>query len=74
MPPGEQMLAPLQWRAMSTANDPAVTTSIQVIAVPGAEPVLLDVTGHESSPTGLDILDGAEVHLGPWVQVLEGWS
>jgi hypothetical protein len=74
VPPGEQMLAPLQWRAMSTANDSDVTTSIQVVAVPGAEPALLDVTGHESSPTGLDVLDGADVHLGPWVQVLEGWS
>jgi hypothetical protein len=74
VPPGEQMLAPLRWRAMSTANDPDVTTSIQVIAVPGAEPVLLDVTGHESAPAGLDILDGAKVSLGPWVQALEGWS
>lgn len=74
VPPGERMLAPLRWRAMSTANDPNVTTSIEVIAVPGAESVLLDVTGHESSPAGLDILDGTQVHLGPWVQALEGWS
>lgn len=74
VPPGEQMLAPLQWRAMSTANDPDVTTAIEVIAVPGAEPVLLDVTEHESSPSGLDILDGAELSVGPWVQALAGWS
>ena len=74
VPAGEQILAPLRWPAMSTSNDPDVTTSIQVVAVPGAEPVLLDVTGHESSPAGLDIMDGAEVRLGPWVQALEGWS
>ena len=74
VPPGEQILAPFHWRTKSTANDPEITTSIQVIAVPGAEPVLLDVTGRDSSPTGLDILDGAEVRLGPWVQALEGWS
>jgi hypothetical protein len=37
---------------LSTANDPDVTTSIQVIAVPGADPARLDVTEHESSPTG----------------------
>jgi hypothetical protein len=41
------MLAPLRWPAMSMSNDPDVTTSIHVVAVPGAEPVLLDVTGHE---------------------------
>jgi len=74
VPPGEQMLAPLRWRAMSTANDPNVAVSIQVIAVPGAEPVLLDVTEHESSPVGLDIMDGGDVYLGPWAQALEGWS
>jgi hypothetical protein len=68
------MLAPLRWPAMSTSNDPDLTTSIQVVAVPGAEPVLLDVTGHESSPAGLDIPDGAEVRLGLWVQALKGWS
>jgi hypothetical protein len=74
VPSGEQILAPLRWPAMSTSNDPDVTTSIQVVAVPGAEPVLLDVSEHESSPAGLDIMDGAEVRLGPWVQALEGWS
>jgi hypothetical protein len=74
VPPGEQMLAPLRWRAMSTADDPNVAVSIQVIAVPGAEPVELNVTEHESSPAGLDIMDGADVYLGPWVQALEGWS
>ncbi|WP_162453736.1 DUF4232 domain-containing protein [Phytoactinopolyspora mesophila] len=74
VPPGEQILAPLKWRAMSTANDPDVTTTIDVTAVPDAEPVSLDVTEHESSATGLDILDGGDVRLGPWVQALEGWS
>jgi hypothetical protein len=48
LPPDEQMLAPLQWSAMSMANDPDVTTSIEVIAVPGRAPALLDVTEHES--------------------------
>ncbi|WP_162449057.1 DUF4232 domain-containing protein [Phytoactinopolyspora mesophila] len=74
VPPGEQLLAPLQWRAMSTANDPDVTTSVEVTAVPGAEPVLLDVTDGDGPSAGLDILDGAELRLGPWVQALEGWS
>lgn len=74
VPPGEQMLAPLRWRAMSTANDPNVAVSIQVIAFPGAGPGLLDLIGHVSSPSGLDIMDGADVYLGPWVQALEGWS
>jgi hypothetical protein len=74
VPPDEQVLAPLQWRAMSTAGDPDVTTSIEVVAVPGAEPVLLDLTGHDDTPGGLDVLKGAEVRLGPWVQALEAWS
>lgn len=74
LPPGEQMLAALQWSAMSTANDPDVTTFIEVIALPGTEPVRLDVTEHASSPAGLDILDGAQVRVGPWVQALEGHS
>lgn len=74
VPPGEQMLAPMRWGAMSTANDPDTTTAIEVTPVPGAEPVLLDVTEHDGSASGLDILDGAQVRVGPWVQALEGWS
>ncbi|MFE6971337.1 DUF4232 domain-containing protein [Isoptericola sp. NPDC057653] len=68
VPAGEGALATVQWRAMSTANDPDVTTAVEVTAVPGAEPVTL--TPAES----LDVLDGAEVRVGPWAQGAEGWS
>lgn len=68
VPSGETVVALLLWRAMSTANDPDTTTDIEVVAVPGAEPVLLDGTMDGTPATGLDILDGAEVRLGPWSQ------
>ena len=74
VPPGAEVFAPLEWRAMSTANDPDVTTTIRVVPVPRADAVSLDVLGHVSSPGGLDVLDGAEVRVGPWVQAAEGWS
>lgn len=74
VPAGAEVFTPIEWRAMSTANDPDVTTSIVVTPVPGAGPVSLDVLGHESSASGLDVLDGAQVSVGPWVQAAEGWS
>ncbi|MFD7023155.1 DUF4232 domain-containing protein [Promicromonospora sukumoe] len=68
VPDGGTVLAPLLWRAMSTANDLDTTTTVQVTAVPGAEPVPLDVTMDGTPATGLDVLDGAEVRIGPWTQ------
>lgn len=68
VPEGESVLSPLVWRAMSTVNDPDTTTTIEVTAVPGAGPVALDVTTDGTSASGLDILDGAAVRVGPWTQ------
>ncbi|MFI8527061.1 DUF4232 domain-containing protein [Promicromonospora sukumoe] len=68
VPDGGTVLAPLLWRAMSTANDPDTTTTVQVTAVPGADPVPLDATTDGTPATGLDVLDGAEVRIGPWTQ------
>jgi hypothetical protein len=53
---------------MSTASDPDTTTTIEVTAIPGADPVPLDVTTYGTPASGLDILDGAEVRVGPWTQ------
>ncbi|MCK9795260.1 DUF4232 domain-containing protein [Isoptericola sp. 4D.3] len=78
VPPGERAMATVQWPAMSTTNDPDVTTVVDVVAVPGGDPVPLtpafpdDAPG--DTPAGLDVLDGAEVRVGPWVQRAEGWS
>lgn len=68
VPDGGSVLAPLLWRTMSTANDSDTTTTIEVTAIPGADHVPLDVTTDGTPASGLDILDGAEVHLGPWTQ------
>ncbi|GGR43078.1 hypothetical protein J2S40_004299 [Nocardioides luteus] len=67
VPVGESVTALIDWRAMSTADDPGVTTDLRVIAVPGAEPVTIPVGG-PSQPTDLDVLDGAEVRISPWAQ------
>ncbi|SKC40642.1 DUF4232 domain-containing protein [Krasilnikoviella flava] len=75
VPAGERSLATVQWRAMSTTNDPDVTTTVAVVPVPGADPVPLTPTSPDTGDTaGLDVLDGAEVRVGPWVQRAEGWS
>lgn len=73
VPAGERALATLQWPAMSTSNDPDVTTAVEIEAVPGATPVRLapEVDG---TSTDLDVLDGAEVRIGPWAQAADGWS
>ncbi|MFI2490343.1 DUF4232 domain-containing protein [Promicromonospora kroppenstedtii] len=68
VPDGGTVLAPLLWRAMSTANDPDTTTTIEVTTVPRADPVPIDVTTDGTPATGLDVLDGAEVRIGPWTQ------
>lgn len=68
VPPGEQVLASLTWRAMS-GREADMTAALEVVPVPGAEPVVVDVSG---PPLGddltLDVLDGAEVRVSPWVQ------
>jgi len=77
VPAGEQATATVQWGAMSTANDPDVTTTVDVTPVPGAEPVALTPTSPDAPSgggAGLDVLDGADVRVGPWVQGAEGWS
>ncbi|MCZ2262390.1 DUF4232 domain-containing protein [Isoptericola sp. QY 916] len=68
VPVGERALATVQWRAMSAANDPDVTTTVDVVAVPDGDPVPLTPTAE------LDLLDGAEVRVGPWAQGAEGWT
>jgi hypothetical protein len=76
VPAGGQAMATLQWRAMSTALDPDVTTRVEVTPVPGADPVRLvpREPGDSGGATTLDVLDGAEVRVGPWAQAVEGWS
>lgn len=82
VPAGERAMATLQWAAMSTAHDPDPTTAVEVTAVPGAEPARLvaqvsegvTAPGEPSGPAELDVLDGAEVRTGPWVQAADGWS
>ncbi|GAA1729740.1 hypothetical protein GCM10009809_26640 [Isoptericola hypogeus] len=79
VPAGESLLATLEWDAMSTANDPDVTTALAVTPVPGADPVRLvpevpGGAGTSGGPAGLDVLDGADVQVGPWAQAADGWS
>jgi hypothetical protein len=69
----------MQWGAMSTANDPDVTVALDVVPVAGAAPVRLwpeipADAGLAAGATTLDVLDGAEVRVSPWVQAAEGWA
>ncbi|MGI5188396.1 DUF4232 domain-containing protein [Promicromonospora sp. CA-289599] len=68
VPDGEYVLSAFLWRAMSTVNDPDTTTTVEVTAVAGADPVRLDATMDGTRASGLDILDGAEVRQSPWTQ------
>lgn len=68
VPDGEYVLSAFLWRAMSTANDPDTTTTVEVTVVPGADPVRLDATMDGTRASGLDVLDGAEVRQSPWTQ------
>jgi hypothetical protein len=68
VPDGEYVISAFLWRAMSTANDPDTTTTVEVTAVPGADPVRLDATMDGTRASGLDVLDGAEVRQSPWTQ------
>ncbi|PFG44481.1 uncharacterized protein DUF4232 [Isoptericola jiangsuensis] len=78
VPPGERAMATLQWGAMSTANDPDVTVALDVVAVDGADAVRLvpqvPAGAGAAGPTTLDVLDGAEVRVSPWVQGASGWA
>jgi hypothetical protein len=68
VPDGEYVLSAFLWRAMSTVNDSDTTTTVEVTAVPGADPVRLDATMDGTRASGLDVLDGAEVRQSPWTQ------
>jgi hypothetical protein len=67
VPAGESAMAAIDWQAMSTANDPDVTTDLRVAVLPGSKPVALRVSAPDA-PGDLDILDGAEVRISPWAQ------
>ncbi|MFJ9393215.1 DUF4232 domain-containing protein [Nocardioides sp. NPDC101246] len=70
VPPAQSVMAVIDWQAMSTANDPDVTTELLVTALPGATPITLGVAVIDG-PSDLDILDGAEVRISPWAQAAD---
>ncbi|MFD4325738.1 DUF4232 domain-containing protein [Nocardioides sp. NPDC058538] len=71
VPPAQSVMAVIDWQAMSTANDPDVTTELLVAAIPGSTPTTLGVAVIDG-PSDLDILDGAEVRISPWAQGTSG--
>jgi len=71
VPAGKSVTAVIDWQAMSTANDPDVTTELRVTALPGDKPVTIPVRW-PGAPSNLDILDGAEVRISPWAQGTSG--
>ncbi|MEI7056123.1 DUF4232 domain-containing protein [Nocardioides sp. CCNWLW239] len=71
VPPVQSVMAVIDWQAMSTANDPDITTELLVTAMPGSTPTTLGVAVIDG-PSGLDILDGAEVRISPWAQSATG--
>ncbi|NLE71166.1 MAG: DUF4232 domain-containing protein [Actinomycetales bacterium] len=76
--PGTRVRAELRWLGMSTSLDPDVTVLVTVRAVPGAAAVDLPLDevalGDGTTLDWVDVLDGAEVHVGPWVPDVEGWA
>lgn len=74
IPTGEAASAAVEWDAMSTANDPDLTTTLRVVAQPGAAVVEVPVAGRPETPGGLDALDGVVLQVSPWVQALEGYA
>ncbi|MFJ2759092.1 DUF4232 domain-containing protein [Nocardioides sp. NPDC087217] len=70
VPPSQSVMAVIDWQAMSTANDPDVTTELLVTALPGSTPITLGVAVTDG-PSDLDILDGAEVRISPWAQAAD---
>jgi hypothetical protein len=60
LPVGGAVQAAVEWRAMSTAQDPDVTVSLRVTAVAGGPEVDVAVAAD------LDVLAGAAVQIGPW--------
>lgn len=73
IPAGESIMSALQWKAMSTANDPDQTTTLRISVATGFSATEL-ASKYEQSATSLDILDGGEVSQSPWVQALDGWA
>lgn len=67
VPPGATAASQLTWRAMSTTNDPDVTTTVVVTTVPQATPARLATSLVEGISSGADILEGATVTVAPWV-------
>lgn len=65
--PGATATSLLNWRAMSTANDTDVTTTVVVTTVPGAPPAHLPTATVDGISSGADILEGATVTVAPWV-------
>ncbi|MFF3065459.1 DUF4232 domain-containing protein [Oerskovia sp. NPDC057915] len=64
--PGQAVESLVRWGAMSTADDPDVTTSFLVKTVVGADAVHLPVTSHPGGEGGVDVLGGATVEVGSW--------
>lgn len=72
IPAGESIISALKWKAMSTANDPDVSTDLSIVAARGFDAVeLIPMDADQATP--LDILDGGEVTQSPWLQALDGW-
>ncbi|WP_159612881.1 DUF4232 domain-containing protein [Glutamicibacter sp. JC586] len=72
IPAGESIISALKWKAMSTANDPDVSTALSIVAARGFDAVeLIPMDADQATP--LDILDGGEVTQSPWLQALDGW-
>ncbi len=71
IPAGEYAISTLTWKAMSTSQDPDETTALSAAALPGLEPATLSPIS-QGIATPLDILDGAQVRLSPWLQAAEG--
>ncbi len=78
VPPGAAVRCDLVWRGMSTSLDPDVTVAIDVRPIPGSDPTrlwLADVVLYDGSVLeSVDILDGAEVRVGPWASATAEWG
>ncbi|WP_168207429.1 DUF4232 domain-containing protein [Microlunatus elymi] len=73
VPPGEELIATLEWGATSIIDDADATASLRVTAVPHSRPTRL-VPRDDRGPTTLDLADGARVQISPWAQAAEGWT
>ncbi|WP_418275823.1 hypothetical protein ACNHYB_13315 [Isoptericola jiangsuensis] len=52
------------------------TATAELVAAVAARPDVSTVrfTWNQTAPSVLDVLDGAEVRVSPWVQAADGWS